>query len=91
MRRIFLIGAILGVCGCTTTSSGVMAYGPGKFSVTSSSEYGLAKAKESALKQASQYCSGQGRTMQPISQGSGVEQGRFASTSATYDLIFSCE
>lgn len=91
MRKMFLIGAILGVCGCTTTSSGIMSFGAGKYSVTSSSEYGLAKAKESALKQASQHCSQQGRMMQPIAQASGVEEGRVASTSATYDLIFSCE
>lgn len=91
MRRLSLLGLILVIYGCTTTSSGVMPYGAGRFTVTSSSEYGLAKAKESVLKQASEYCSGQRQSMQPISQRSGTERGRFASTSTTYDLIFTCE
>jgi len=90
LRYLILMIPMLAI-GCSTTSSGVMNYGNNNYSIATSSEYGLSQAKKEAVTEANKFCSSIGKTMQPVSTDSGSEQGCIASTSITYDLVFSCQ
>jgi len=87
---VLLLSSSAFLLGGCASSSGVRSYGAETHRVEGSSEFGLASAKDAALKDAAEFCSSSNQAVHELSSRSDSHVDAFGDRVETWELIFQC-